>query len=50
MSAAKSLSDLNGLGVIPLFAEHGYLPPGIHPATLDEVAARFGYGSELRQV
>jgi hypothetical protein len=29
--------------VIPPFNEHGYLPPGIHPATLDEVESRFGY-------
>jgi hypothetical protein len=36
--------------VIPPFNEHGYLPPGIHPATLDEVESRFGYGSELRRV
>jgi len=25
--------------MIPPFDEHGYLPPGIHPATLDEVEA-----------
>jgi hypothetical protein len=36
--------------VIPPFDDHGYLPPGVHPATLDEVAARFGQGSELRRV
>ena len=36
--------------MIPPFDEHGYLPPGIHPATLDEVVARFGYESELRRV
>lgn len=36
--------------MIPPFNEHGYLPPGIHPATLDEVAARFGSESELRRV
>ena len=27
--------------MIPEFDEHGYLPAGVHPATLDEVAARF---------
>lgn len=36
--------------MIPPFDEHGYLPPGVHPATLEEVEARFGYGSELRRV
>jgi hypothetical protein len=36
--------------MIPPFNEHGYLPPGIHAATLDEVAARFGRGSEVRRV
>ena len=36
--------------MIPPFNEHGYLPPGIHSATLDEVESRFGCGSELRRV
>lgn len=36
--------------MIPPFNEDGYLPPGIHPATLEEVAARFGAESELRRV
>jgi hypothetical protein len=36
--------------MIPPFDEHGYLPAGIHQATLDEVAARFGSGSEVRRV
>jgi len=36
--------------MIPPFDEHGYLPPGIHPATLDEVEARFGCESEVRRV
>jgi len=35
--------------MIPPFDESGFLPTGIHPATLDEVAARFGRGSELRR-
>src|SRR5262245_54116468 len=35
--------------VIPPFNDHGYLPPGIHGATLDEIAERFGQESELRQ-
>lgn len=36
--------------MIPQFNEDGYLPPGIHHATLEEIAARFGQESELRQV
>src|SRR5579883_3265109 len=35
--------------MIPAFNNDGYLPPGIHSATLEEVAARFGRESELRQ-
>jgi hypothetical protein len=35
--------------MIPPFADSGYLPPGIHPATLEEIDARFGQVSELRQ-
>jgi hypothetical protein len=36
--------------MIPPFDEHGYLPPGIHPATADELDARFGRESEVRRV
>lgn len=36
--------------MIPPFDERGYLPPGIHPATFDDVKARFGNESELRRV
>jgi hypothetical protein len=35
--------------MIPEFNDDGYLPPGIHTATLEEIAARFGRGSELRR-
>jgi hypothetical protein len=35
--------------LIPPLNEHGYLPAGVHPATLDEVIARFGRGSEQRE-
>lgn len=35
--------------MIPPFDEHGYLPPGIHRATMEEIAERFGQGSELRR-
>ena len=35
--------------MIPDCNDDGYLPLGIHPATLDEIAARFGQESELRQ-
>lgn len=36
--------------MLPDFNEHGYLPPGVHHSTLDEIAARFGRQSELRRV
>jgi len=36
--------------MIPPYNDEGYLPPGIHPANLEEIAARFGIGSELREV
>jgi hypothetical protein len=36
--------------MIPHFNEDGYLPPGIHRAALEEIAARFGQESEIRQV
>jgi hypothetical protein len=29
--------------VIPDFDQDGYLPPGVHPATIDEIAERFGW-------
>jgi hypothetical protein len=36
--------------MIPAFNPDGYLPPGIHPASLEEVQNRFGQDSELRRV
>lgn len=36
--------------MIPEFNESGFLPPGIHHATLDEIEERFGRGSEIRRV
>ena len=36
--------------MIPDFNDVGYLPPGVHVATLDEIAARFGQESEVRRV
>jgi len=36
--------------MIPPLDDCGNLPPGIHPATLAEVEARFGRASELRRV
>jgi hypothetical protein len=35
--------------VIPAFDAEGFLPPGIHPATLDEIRDRFGGPSEIRR-
>jgi hypothetical protein len=34
--------------MIPDFNDEGYLPPGIHAATLGEIAARFGREPEIR--
>jgi hypothetical protein len=34
--------------VIPPLDDHGYLPPGVHPATLDEIAERFGMQNKIR--
>ena len=36
--------------MIPPFDDSGNLPPGLHPATLPEIDARFGQQSELRRV
>jgi len=36
--------------MLPDFDEHGYLPPGVHRAHIDEIEVRFGRQSELRQV
>ena len=36
--------------MIPPFNEHGYLPTGVHQATVDEVDVRFGRESEVRRV
>jgi hypothetical protein len=35
--------------LIPPLNELGYLPPGVHRATLEEVLDRFGHGSEQRE-
>ncbi len=35
--------------MIPKFNDVGYLPHGIHMATLDEISQRFGEESELRR-
>lgn len=36
--------------MIPHYNDDGYLPPGIHRATFEEINARFGLESELRRV
>jgi hypothetical protein len=36
--------------MIPEFDDRGYLPPGMHRATIEEIARRFGVQSELRRV
>ena len=35
--------------MLPDFDQEGNLPPGVHPATLPEIAERFGWQSELRR-
>jgi len=35
--------------MIPPFDDNGYLPPGVYGATLDEIVARFGEESEIRE-
>jgi hypothetical protein len=37
-------------GVLPSFDEYGNLPPGIHPARIEEIVGRFGHGSVEREV
>lgn len=36
--------------MIPPFNDRGYLPQGVHQATIAEIAERFGNASELRRV
>lgn len=36
--------------MIPEFNDNGYLPAGVHGATLEEIDVRFGQESELRRV
>lgn len=36
--------------MLPPFDEHGYLPPGIHECSWDELEVRFGIGSPERKV
>src|SRR5262249_47587111 len=58
-SRCPSVDRISGFGLsnapmgsqmIPALNENGYLPAGIHEASLDEVEARFGQESELRRV
>ena len=35
--------------MIPPFEDSGYLPPGVHAATLDEIEDRFGMETEIRR-
>jgi len=36
--------------MLPLINEYGDLPPGVYPATLNELIQYFGSGSEQRQL
>ncbi len=46
----SELSCSSADAVIPALNDDGYLPPGVHPGSLDDVAARFGQEPELRRV
>ena len=35
--------------MIPPFNDNGFLPPGIHPASLERIERRFGTSTEIRQ-
>jgi hypothetical protein len=35
--------------LIPPFNQDGYLPPGVHRASIDEILSRFGGDSEIRR-
>ena len=35
--------------MIPGFDDEGFLPPGVHPASVDEIRDRFGGPSEIRR-
>ena len=35
---------------LPTLLPNGYLPPGVHEATLSEVVERFGTNTQRRQV
>ncbi len=35
--------------MIPPFDDNGYLPLGVYRATLNEIVARFGQESEMRE-
>jgi hypothetical protein len=37
-------------GMIPPFDLNGFLPAGVHPASLVEIGKRFGQTSEIRRV
>jgi hypothetical protein len=41
--------ERKGIAMIPEFDENGNLPAGIHRATLDEIAERFGRRPEVRR-
>lgn len=36
--------------MLPPYNEDGYLPPGIHQCTLDEIEEKFGHGSPEREI
>jgi len=46
LAPCLAFRDVEGSWMIPDFDDHGYLPPGIHAATLDEIADSTGKSQE----
>ncbi|MBL8821786.1 MAG: hypothetical protein JNJ77_04295 [Planctomycetia bacterium] len=45
----EALPEREFFEMIPEFNDIGYLPPGVHLASLEEIASRFGQESEIRR-
>jgi hypothetical protein len=48
--ATQFLGESDKNGMLPAFDQHGNLPPGIYPCSLQELVERFGHGSPEREV
>jgi hypothetical protein len=49
MGKRQPVNPWNATEVIPDFNDEGYLSPGVHSATLEEIEDRFGRDSEVRR-